>query len=106
MIERMVESQFQDTIVQMAGLLGWMVFHDNDSRRNVAGFPDLVMVHPDRGVVWMECKTLAGRVRPEQRVWIDSLVAAGQRAYIVRPNDMDAIESLLRGEIEQLEGAA
>jgi hypothetical protein len=105
-IERIAERQFQDTVVQMAGLLGWLVFHDQDSRRNVAGFPDLVLVHPEHGVLWLELKTMVGRVRADQRIWIDALVASGQRAYIVRPSDMDAIERLLRGAIARLEDAA
>ena len=31
------EAQFQETLVEYAELWGWLVWHDNDSRRNDAG---------------------------------------------------------------------
>ena len=103
MIELVTEQRLQETIVTMAEYLGWQTWHDNDSRRNDPGFPDLVCAHPERGVVWLELKSQAGRVRKAQRYWLDLLTAAGQRAYVVRPSDVDAVERLLRGETTELE---
>ena len=104
-VELATERELQDTVVEMAERLGWETWHDNDSRRNKPGFPDLLLVHPERGAIWFELKSQAGRVRPEQRYWLDLLTAAGQRAMVVRPRDLDAVERLLRGETTALEAA-
>lgn len=95
------ERTLQDTVIRMARNLGWLVMHPYDSRRTVPGYPDLTCVHPEHGVVWMELKVQdprKGRVRKEQREWLDALSAAGQKAYLVRPADMDRVEQILRGE--------
>lgn len=96
------EAQFQQAVLEMAQRLGWLCYHVYDSRRSVPGFPDIVSVHPHHGVVFLELKTVKGRVRPEQQRWIDTLSAVGQRAYIVRPTDMDFLESMFRGEQEEV----
>lgn len=96
------EAQFQSALLEMGERLKWMCYHVYDSRRSVPGFPDIVAVHPDYGVVFLELKTVKGRVKPEQQRWIDTLTAAGQRAYIVRPTDMDFLESMFRGEQEDM----
>lgn len=93
------EAEFQDTVTEMADRLGWRWHHETDSRRSEAGFPDLVLVHPNHGVLWLELKTAKGRVRAEQHNWIYALQQAGQRAFVVRPADLDAIELALRGEL-------
>ena len=99
------EKRWQETVEEMAGYLGWTCWHDRDSRRNDPGFPDLVCAHPEYGAIFMELKTERGRVRKEQQFWIDLLTAAGERAYVVRPSQVDAVERLLRGETERLEDA-
>lgn len=99
----MTEAELQDTIVQMAKALGWRVFHPYDARRSAPGYPDLTLVHPEHGVLWLELKVQdprKGRVRKEQQVWLDTLRTAGQRAYVIRPADLDFVERLLRGEAE------
>ena len=87
----MSEKEFQDAVVEFARWTGWLVFHDNDSRRNVAGFPDLVLVHPVRGVLFCELKTDTGRVTAAQQRWLDTLTAAGAEAYVWRPDDWPLI---------------
>ena len=42
--EHMTEAELMDAIVQALELHGWRWFHDNDSRQNNAGFPDIVAV--------------------------------------------------------------
>lgn len=98
LVFQVTEEQFQRAVEEMAQRLGWTVWHDTDSRRNDPGFPDLVCVHPKHGVVWLELKRMTGRVRPEQQAWLDLLTRAGQRVYLVRPNQMDLLEALFRGE--------
>ncbi len=94
------EKTFHAAVVEMAERLGWDVWHDEDSRRNKAGLPDLLCVHPEHGVVWLELKTMKGRIRPHQQYWIDLLQLAGQRAHIVRPDAMDFLEDTFHGEQE------
>lgn len=92
------EASFQKTVIDMARVLGWSCFHPRYSIGSDAGYPDLTMVHPTHGALWLELKTRRGRISDAQRAWIDRLTAAGQRAYIVYPDQFDVIEALLRGE--------
>ena len=94
----MTEAELQATIVETAELCGWLVFHDNDSRRNTPGFPDLVLVKPPR-IVLLELKSANGRIRPEQRIWMDQLAECDTVASaIIRPEHLDqTIEYLTKG---------
>jgi hypothetical protein len=97
----MTESELQSAVEEMARWLGWYVFHDQDARRNPAGLPDIVAVHPvQRRLLWAELKTSKGRLRPAQADWRDALVAAGATVYLWRPEDWrnGSIERILRGE--------
>lgn len=92
------EEDLQRTVVEMAEHLGWVTWHDNDARKNDAGFPDLVCVHPSHGVLWLELKTNDGEVTPIQRFWLELLQQAGQSAHVIRPTSVDLLERLLHGE--------
>ena len=65
------------------------MFHDNDSRHNRAGFPDLVLLRPPE-LLFIELKSARGRIAVDQHLWIDQL---GQVDYItadvVRPDRAD-----------------
>lgn len=95
----MTEAQLQDTIVEALDLFGWLSFHDNDSRRNRAGFPDICAVHPRTGwLLFYELKSHRGKLRPAQEMWISALAAAGRKpggARIVcrevRPDHLDQV---------------
>lgn len=54
----MSESVFQSKVINMAKSLGWEHYHTHDSRRSVAGFPDLVLVHPQRDGLSIESSRL------------------------------------------------
>ncbi|MGN8245254.1 VRR-NUC domain-containing protein [Cellulomonas soli] len=84
----MTEAVLQSRVLEDARRLGWRGYHTHDSRRSQPGFPDLVLVHPDRGVLFRELKTEKGRLRPEQRTWLDALTQAGQDAAVWRPSDL------------------
>ena len=88
MPEFLGERAFQEAVLQLARLHGWLAYHTHDSRRSQAGFPDLVLVRGQR-VVFAELKSAKGRVRPAQRVWLDRLEAAGAETYLWRPSDWD-----------------
>jgi hypothetical protein len=63
--EALTEAQFQASVIAMAtDVYQWEVFHDGDSRRSNAGFPDLVLV---KGGKLMAGKTGRGGVFGGQR---------------------------------------
>jgi hypothetical protein len=90
------EREFQQQIIDTARLLGWKCYHTFDSRRSEAGYPDLCLVR-DR-IVWLECKTEAGRVSPAQADWIAAINAAGGNALVVRPSQWDEIVRSLKAK--------
>ena len=94
----MTEAQWQRTVTEAATVLGWKVYHTHDSRRSAPGFPDLVLGHPEQhALIFAELKTDTGRVRPEQREWLDLLRRCGQRAYVWRPREWTDVQTILRG---------
>lgn len=96
------EAQWQATVIMAAELLGWTGYHTYDSRRSAHGFPDLVLVHPVHGVVWMELKSEKGRTTADQDRWIALLQEAGERAGVFRPSEWDFVEQVLKGEVWRL----
>ena len=90
------ERDLQAQVVELARLLGWLVFHPYDARRSQAGFPDLTLVRPPR-VVLAELKSARGRLRADQRRWGEALGACPGIAYeLWRPADWDRICEVLR----------
>lgn len=89
------EREFQKRVTDLCDWLGLRWYHSHDSRRDPAGFPDLVIVGPG-GVVFAELKSQKGRVRPEQFAWKDDLDRAGANAYIWRPDDWSQIQRTLK----------
>lgn len=94
--ETVSEKDFQASIVEVAQLYGYLVYHTYDSKRCTPGYPDLTIIHPSGDALFWEVKTEKGRVRTEQKQWIAALVASGLEASIVRPSDMDAIIARLQ----------
>ena len=95
------EADFQEALVEYAEMWGWLVWHDNDSRRNDAGFPDLVMVKSGK-IIFAELKRQKRyTIKPKQLEWIEALgLAAGPNvmATFWFPSDRDYAEAILRGE--------
>lgn len=86
------EKQFQAQVLQLAKLCGWKAYHTHNSRRSAPGFPDLVLVRPPR-VIFAELKTESGRLRPEQRAWLEALEACpGVEVQVWRPRDLQQIQ--------------
>ena len=92
------EKALQKAILDAAGALGWEWHHETYSLGTKPGYPDLTLVHPLHGVLWLELKASNGTVSPSQARWIERLQHAGQRAYIVFPQHEDLVLSLLQGE--------
>ena len=92
----MTEAELQSAVIELAHLYGWTVAHfrpaqnaRGDWRTPVAadgkGFPDLVLVC-DYRLAFVELKSEKGRLRPEQKMWLEAL---GGRvdAMVWRPAD-------------------
>ena len=96
------EREFQQAIIGVAKLGGWMYMHITDSRKSAAvGFPDLVLCHPRTGRLrFFELKMPKGKVSTEQARWLAALQHGGHEATILRPDDWEsgAIQSTLLAE--------
>lgn len=95
------EEVFVAHVVQLAQTHGWMVAHFRPARTAQGwrtamtgdkGFPDIVAAR-DGDVVFAELKTDTGRVRPEQKAWLDALTPTieGPNVYLWRPSDWEQI---------------
>jgi hypothetical protein len=94
-LPRVSEKNFQQQVLQLARLSGWMVYHTFDSRRSTAGFPDLCLVRVPR-VIFAELKSAAGKIRPEQKAWLGALKSCpGVEVFVWRPGDWPEIEKTL-----------
>ena len=91
------EATLQADVLKLAGLCNWLCYHTYDSRRSVAGFPDLVMVRSGR-LIFAELKSVDGLMQPAQRVWRERLVKTDAEYYEWRPDDWrnGTIEEVLR----------
>lgn len=74
------EAELQSWVLQLCKVLGLLVFHSGDSRRDsCAGFPDLLIVG-SRGVLYRELKKMSNRTSVDQQRWLSRLARAGQDA--------------------------
>ena len=85
----LTERVFQDKLINFARNQGWRVYHTYDSRRNEAGFPDLIMTN-GHFLYCVELKTNKGRVTKMQQAWLDDLDNSAMHVVRVwRPSDRD-----------------
>ena len=72
--EALTEAQFQAQVIKMAtDIYGWEVFHDGDSRRSNAGFPDLGLVKDGKLIFAELKKEKESYPSPAQRSWLAKL---------------------------------
>lgn len=99
--KRMTESQFTETVIELAKYNRWMVSHFRAARtergwrtplQGHAGFPDLILA---RGgvVLLVELKTVKGKVTRDQQQWAGEI---GTQYRLWRPTDLEAIKEELR----------
>ena len=98
--DHQTETQFQKAVIEYARARGWFVYHTYDSRRSAPGFPDLVMARKGE-VVFAELKSQRGRLRPEQREWLEALATetaenVSHSVYIWRPDSWPELEQVLQ----------
>ncbi len=91
------EAEFQAAVVELAESLGWKVWHDNDSRRNRAGLPDLELLR-GASMLRLELKTEKGKVSGAQEAYINRLNQVRfVVADVVRPSQWDQLVDILQG---------
>jgi len=105
----MIESEYQQQIIDLAHLYNWRVAHFRTVRvqrangsvyyatalaADGAGFPDLVLVR--ERVIYAEIKTNRGVLSDEQKIWRDMLLAAGEEWYVWKPKDFESVKEALK----------
>lgn len=91
-----LEGDWQKTVTDWATLRGWLWYHVTDSRKDPAGFPDLVLVRLSR-VIFAELKKQSGRVSAKQALWLDRLQGTYKvEVYLWRPADWLKVKELLQ----------
>ena len=106
--EPMSEQVWQQQFVQLAGYLGWKHLHVRRSlgrgrkwvtATNIDGWPDLHLWHETtQRTIYVELKSEAGRLRPQQIDVLGSLTRAGQEVYVLKPSDLELARRILSGE--------
>ena len=93
----MTEKELQAAVIELCKLFGWAYYHTYNSRRSVAGFPDLVLVR-DR-IIFVELKSEKGRLSEAQAVWADDIFTAGGEWHLVRPSDLKEFAARLQSKV-------
>jgi hypothetical protein len=96
-VSRIKEADFQKLVIDIAHAQGFWVYHNPDSRRSSAGWPDLVLVREPE-VIFVELKSEKGRVREQQQTVLNKLSLCNLETYIWRPRDLDKIFDRLKGK--------
>ena len=94
-MSRLSENQFMQMVIDYAKLHQWFIYHTHDSRRSVAGFPDLVLVRPPKIIV-AELKVGQNQPTPEQNLWLNLFEECGVPAYVWRETEWLEIEEVLQ----------
>lgn len=81
----MTEAHFQEQIIALARLEGWLIMHTRPARTATGriitpiqgdpGFPDLVLARQGR-IIFAELKSTRGRLSDDQTRWLDELLGA------------------------------
>lgn len=104
------EAQFLATVIDIAQMLGWLVYHQRPAMTSKgyrtalqgdAGFPDLVLARLKSGafftrVIYAELKVGKNKPTTAQQKWLDvlSCISVGE-VYIWTPSDMEQIKKAL-----------
>jgi hypothetical protein len=88
------EREFMAQVIEVARLMGWMVYHPQLSKWSERGFPDLTLIRPPR-VVFAELKRQNGKTTEPQDRWLGKLRGCPVEVYVWRPDDFDAIARIL-----------
>lgn len=113
----MTEAELQRNIIDLAKMSGWLCHAERAAMtkrgdwltpiQGHAGYVDLTMVHPERGLlIFAELKAHGQKPRPEQYRWLDAIANvysdpdARIRTFVWRPEDLEQIIDILTGHKE------
>ncbi len=96
------EADLKSIVVNLARRYGWLIHHDLPAMNirgrwathveGDVGFPDLVLVHPNRGqMLVVELKSEKGKTTTSQDNWLAAFALAGIENNVVRPSDLEFI---------------
>lgn len=98
------EAILQSKVITLAKMNGFRVQHSRPVQQangrwltaisGDAGFPDLVLAHRDRGVLFIELKADKGKLTPGQAMWAHEL-APHVEYWLVRNADLDKLAKRL-----------
>lgn len=94
------ERIFQDQVLQIARMNGWLVHHATPHkvggtwRSDGNGTPDLILAHPQRGLIFAELKTERGKMSANQKLWALA-VHPWAEYYLWRPSQLQLIATRL-----------
>jgi hypothetical protein len=95
------EKLFMDQVMQIAKMNSWMIHHPTPHqvrpgvfRSDGKGFPDLVLAHRERGLIFAELKLDGGKLSPMQVIWANA-VSPHAEHYVWRPNQIELIAERL-----------
>jgi hypothetical protein len=98
------EAILQSQVIQLAKMNGFRVHHARPVQQangrwltaiaGDAGFPDLVLAHSERGVLFLELKAENGKLSPGQVMWGNAL-SKHVEYYLIRPQDLDKLAKRL-----------
>ena len=98
------EAAFLQQVKALAQVHGWAFHHSTPTQTakgrwltsGSAGFPDVVMAHRARGVIFAELKTdkTSSKTTPAQDDWLERLGAHAE-CYLWRPSDIHFIAERL-----------
>jgi len=99
------EAMFLMKIKAVANMYGWTLHHQQPTMTAAGrwitagsvGFPDVLLVHPRRGLIFAELKTDKGRATEAQLLWLDTLKNYAE-TYLWRPKDFDDIVRRLQND--------
>ena len=104
-VQKLTEAAFTRMVLDAARIFGWRSLHIRPGRTKDGwrtplqgdgkGWPDLFLVR-GRQVIAAELKVGRNPVTYEQARWIAALEGAGIPCFVWRPENLDAIEALLR----------
>ena len=117
-VDAISEADLQESIIELAQALGYLVMHLPDSRGQAAeGWPDLYLLptNPPGPPLYIELKAAKGYMTTGRMVatrdgrgrwavgqteWRDALLASKQRWFLLRPSDWldGTIERILKGD--------
>jgi len=96
------EADLREQIRTLAELYGWLMYFTWNSRNSPDGFPDLVLVHPERRqVIFAELKAEGGRLTEQQKEWLSALMKCGQMVSVWKPSHIHQITWLLQPPIHR-----